>query len=260
MNKSIVLDPGHGGNDPGCLNNEFNEKDMVLKISLEQKRHFERNGIKVYMTRTSDVSLGSTERTNKVKSFNADYCISNHINAAASAQANGAETIRSIHSNKNISEGILDALVEAGTGRRRAFSKEGNPGLDYYFMHRQTGKANTVIVEYGFITNTGDSKRIQSDWKKYAEAVARYYIEKVFKQTYVPEHKEVATVSAIDEKKFFSTDSQALYDSVVDVLKRLEREDKPLSDTHRKKLEKGGLLESDAIGLLYVAVTRGYMR
>ncbi|QTD40629.1 glucosaminidase domain-containing protein [Sporosarcina sp. Te-1] len=195
----IFIDPGHGGKDPGGgTNKQFTEKDMVLKISLEQKRHFERNGIKVVMTRTNDEYVDSVPRTNRVKASGAQYCISNHINAGG---GEGAETIHSIHASPVIATGILDALVACGAKKRRVFSRKGNGNTDYYYMHRMTGSVSTVIVEYGFADNTSDTQKIIKDWKKYAEAVARYYIEHVFKKKYVA---EVQTEKEDDELEFTS--------------------------------------------------------
>ncbi len=182
MAKIICIDPGHGGKDPGGgTNKHFKEKDMVLKISFEQKKHFERNGIKVVMTRTGDEYLDSVPRTTRVKNSGAKYCISNHINAGG---GEGAETIHSIHGSAQIATGILNALVAAGAKKRRVFSRRGVSG-DYYYMHRMTGAVDTIIVEYGFADNASDTQKIINEWKKYAEVVARYYIEKVFKQKYI---------------------------------------------------------------------------
>lgn len=182
----IVIDPGHGGIDPGGgSNSHFKEKDMVLKISLEQKRHFERHGISVAMTRTTDEYLTSGPRTARVRASGARYCISNHINAF-NGKAKGAETIHSIKADKKIAEGILIALVAAGASRRRVFSKAHN-GNDYYYMHRLTGSVNTVIVEYGFADNQEDTKKLRDNWRKYAEVVAQYYIENVFQKKYIGE-------------------------------------------------------------------------
>ncbi|MEZ7173572.1 N-acetylmuramoyl-L-alanine amidase [Sporosarcina sp. OR05] len=184
MSKVICIDPGHGGIDPGGGSNKhFKEKDMVLKISLEQKRHFERNGIKVVMTRTNDEYLDSIPRTNRVKTSGAKYCISNHLNAGG---GEGAETIYSIHASSTIATGVLNALVAQGAKKRRVFNRRGTNG-DWYYMHRMTGSVSTVIVEYGFADNSNDTDKVLNDWKRYAEAVAKYYIEHVFKQKYIPE-------------------------------------------------------------------------
>lgn len=83
--KGIVIDPGHGGSDPGAVANNMKEKDYNLLISEYMYERFKDLGVPVKMTRDSDVTLSPKERTNKVKSFYGDgkdvIVISNHLNA-----------------------------------------------------------------------------------------------------------------------------------------------------------------------------------
>lgn len=168
----LIIDPGHGGKDPGGgTNKDFKEKDMVLKISKYQLDRFKQLGVDVSLTRTNDKYIDSTPRANIVKNSGADYCISNHVNAGG---GNGAETIYSIHSDGKLATTILNELKAVGQKIRRAFTKRGKSG-DYYFMHRQTGSVETVIVEYGFADTKEDSDRIIKNWKTYAEAVIKAF-------------------------------------------------------------------------------------
>ncbi|MDF2547540.1 MAG: N-acetylmuramoyl-L-alanine amidase [Anaerosolibacter sp.] len=171
----IIIDPGHGGKDPGGgSNQDFKEKDMVLQISKYMYDRFNELGIDVALTRMDDVTLTSGERTKKVRASRADICISNHINAY-NGQAQGAETIYSIHSDGKLATMILDNLVKAGAKRRRAFTRTlpESSNKDYYFMIRETGDVETVIVEYGFADNPKDAEKIINHWRAYAEAVIK---------------------------------------------------------------------------------------
>ncbi|WP_252503296.1 glucosaminidase domain-containing protein [Sporosarcina sp. Marseille-Q4943] len=253
--KVICIDPGHGGKDPGGgSNGDFKEKDMVLKISLEQKRHFERNGIKVVMTRTGDEYLDSVPRSNRVKASYAAHCISNHINAGG---GEGAETIHSIHATPAIAAGILDALVGVGAKRRRVFSRKGTGNSDYYYMHRMTGSVSTVIVEYGFADNANDTKKIIDNWKTYAEAVVKYYIEHVFKQKYIPEKEEIKVASTqTTKKKEVDEMAQSLpYTQKEDMRKLLKRayDDKVFSVDHTSKVDTMTRGEATDLLISYVA-------
>src|SRR5699024_12541559 len=96
--KTICIDPGHGGNDPGAVGHGVKEKDYTLKISQYQAKRLRDHGFKVVMTREADTTLSNSTRTTRVKSSGAKVCISNHVNAA-SPSASGAETIHSIYSN-----------------------------------------------------------------------------------------------------------------------------------------------------------------
>ncbi len=171
----LIIDPGHGGRDPGGGNNaHWQEKDFVLTISLYQLKRFQELGIGVEMTRKDDTYLDNTARTRIVRESGARYCISNHINAGG---GEGAETIYSIHSDGNLAKRILEALEEAGQSVRRAFTRTStsNPERDYYFMHSQTGSVETIIVEYGFADNQQDVERLQNHWQQYAEAVVKAF-------------------------------------------------------------------------------------
>lgn len=132
----VMIDPGHGGKDPGGGSNQyFKEKDMVLQISKYMYDRFKELGIGVELTRMDDITLNPGERTKKVRESGADLCISNHINAY-NGQAEGAETIYSIYSDGKLAGIILDNLVKAGAKRRRAFTRTlpQSPTKDYYFI------------------------------------------------------------------------------------------------------------------------------
>src|SRR5690625_52332 len=178
MDKPIlIIDHGHGGKDGGGGSNElFKESDMALKISKYQQKRFQELGVKVAMTRTSDVYIDSTPRANKVKNSGAKYCISNHINSGG---GEGAETIHSIHADGKLANALLDAIVAAGQKKRRVFTRKLESGQDYYFMHRLTGSVETVIIEYGFGDHAADRNRLNKKWKKYAEAVVRAFCEHI---------------------------------------------------------------------------------
>lgn len=179
MSKPIlIIDPGHGGKDPGGgSNTSFKEKDINLNISLYQFNRFKDLGLPVAITRISDIFLDSENRTKIVRESGARYCISNHINAAENLQVRGVETIHSIFTDDKLAKILFQAIVDEGITGRRVFSKESEiyNGKDYYYMHRDTGAVNTIIVEYGFATNAEDAKLIESNWRNYGEAVVKAF-------------------------------------------------------------------------------------
>lgn len=83
--KKIVIDPGHGGSDPGTSSNGITEKDYTLKISQYMKKRLDELGIENAMTRTTDETLEPSVRPGRVQSFygsgNDVIVVSNHINA-----------------------------------------------------------------------------------------------------------------------------------------------------------------------------------
>ncbi|GAA4722718.1 N-acetylmuramoyl-L-alanine amidase family protein [Brevibacillus fulvus] len=173
----LIIDPGHGGIDPGGGSNQlFKESQMVLQISLYQYQRFQALNVDVAITRTSDKTLSSSERAQIVRNSGAKYCISNHINAGG---GHGAEAIYSIYGSGALPTELLAELETEGMPSRRVYTRTlpNNPTKDYYFMHRETGSVETIILEYGFADNTTDAQKINTDWRDLAEAVVRGFCQ-----------------------------------------------------------------------------------
>ena len=87
----VVIDPGHGGKDPGAMGPKgLKEKDVVLDIARQLKLHFENDGRhKVLLTRNNDVYLSLTKRTAIANGAGADLFISIHTNASKKRRARG---------------------------------------------------------------------------------------------------------------------------------------------------------------------------
>ncbi|WP_434776955.1 N-acetylmuramoyl-L-alanine amidase [Neisseria sp. Ec49-e6-T10] len=88
----VVLDPGHGGEDPGAIGpTGIREKDVVLKIARETKKILDRSGnIKTYLTRNEDVFLPLSVRVAKARKLNADLFISIHADAFTTPEPRGS--------------------------------------------------------------------------------------------------------------------------------------------------------------------------
>lgn len=85
MNYSIVVDPGHGGEDPGAINGNVYEKDFSLEVSKYMYDRFKQLGIPVTLTRDIDKTLPRNERVDAILSAYGNnpnvIVLSNHINA-----------------------------------------------------------------------------------------------------------------------------------------------------------------------------------
>jgi N-acetylmuramoyl-L-alanine amidase len=89
---TIVIDPGHGGKDPGAISSRgLREKDVNLIVSRYLKQELEAMGFKVILTRNKDIFISLEERTNIAKRNNADLFISIHANANRSRKISGVE-------------------------------------------------------------------------------------------------------------------------------------------------------------------------
>jgi N-acetylmuramoyl-L-alanine amidase len=91
--KRIVLDPGHGGKDPGAVGrNGLREKDVVLALAKRVKPRLEARGYEVLLTRNSDVFIELKDRARFANDSKADLFISIHTNASKNRKVRGIET------------------------------------------------------------------------------------------------------------------------------------------------------------------------
>lgn len=172
----VRSDAGHGGKDPGSSYKGVREKDLTLDIDKRLSIDAKRNGITVDRTRTGDTTHEPTPRANSVKNGKTKYCISHHINAFKPNTGTGAEVLVSKYSDQVLAKEILKQLNKVGVDVKRGVkTRKLANGKDFYYMHRNTGNVNTVIVEYGFIDNDKDLKFLSdaNNRQSIAEAVVR---------------------------------------------------------------------------------------
>lgn len=169
----VVLDPGHGGSDPGKVANGYNEKDLNLKIAKYAKEELEKySGVTVYLTRTGDSYVGLEERTEIAKNYKADVFVSLHLNSA-DASANGAEvyvTVKDAYksSSTNLANNILSKITGLGIKNRGVKTRLSSDGVnDYYAVIRHSVERGFpgIIVENAFLTGNTDINYLNSDAK-----------------------------------------------------------------------------------------------
>ena len=177
MNKKIVIDAGHGGEDPGTIANGIVEKEVTLAISQYLKKRFDELGIESSLTRNRDVTLGPDKRPMVVQSFygNGDdvLLLSNHINAGG---GDGAEVIYSLRNSDILANKIANELSKTGQNIRKVYQRKlpSNPSQDYYYILRDTPNNESLIIEYGFADSNGDDvELIKNHYEELAEAVVK---------------------------------------------------------------------------------------
>ena len=175
--KGIVIDAGHGGTDSGAVGNGIVEKELTLKIATYIANRLKELGLPVTLTRTDDTTLEPKVRVNKIlEAYGNDpnvLVISNHINAGG---GDGAEVIYALRNDDTLAKMILDEISKTGQNVRKVYQRRlpSNMSKDYYYMHRETGKTEPIIVEYGFLDSKGDDvSQLKNNYKTYAEAVVK---------------------------------------------------------------------------------------
>jgi len=190
VNKVIVVDPGHGGFDPGVVRDGVLEKDIALAIGKRLATNLRQAGAIVLMTRETDADLSEPgtvglaakkheDLKNRVALANeqkADLFVSIHVNSHPSANPHGAQTFVQPGSHESKKAGqIIQSELSAQLKNTDRLTKE----VDYYITRNTTMPA--VLVETGFISNANESRLLQDpayqgkvSWAIYA-GIVRYF-------------------------------------------------------------------------------------
>ncbi|MFC5604834.1 N-acetylmuramoyl-L-alanine amidase [Sporosarcina koreensis] len=158
---TVVIDPGHGGKDPGAVGNKMSEKEVVLDISKRAKKYFQGTPINVKLTRETDVFIELADRVKFAKQNNADLFISVHANAF-NGKASGIETYyysaarnTNVQESKALSTYIQKRMLEAWNLPDRSVQSKS------LHVIRENSMPATLI-EVGFIDNAKDAQYIAS--------------------------------------------------------------------------------------------------
>ena len=174
--KKVVIDAGHGGNDPGAVSGNLKEKDLNLEAAQYMYKRLQELGIPSTIVRNTDETLERKERINRIMNAYGNspdiIMISNHINAGG---GEGAEIVYALRNNPTLAEMALNNIGEAGQIERKVYQRRlpENPNQDYYFIIRDTGNLESLLVEYGFIDNAKDAYKLQNNLTDYVEGVVK---------------------------------------------------------------------------------------
>lgn len=154
---TIVVDPGHGGTDPGAIGNGLYEKDMVLDIGKRLQSKLEAVGANIVMTRSTNTYVTLADRVKAANEIGANAFISIHNNAAASSSASGTETYwNDIHAGQESKE--LATEIQKELIRQLGTRDRGVKEADYRVIKDTT--MVSVLIEVAFITNSSDASKL----------------------------------------------------------------------------------------------------
>lgn len=201
--KTIVIDPGHGGKDPGAIGKRgLREKDITLKVSKMLKKELAKKlkSTKIILTRTKDVYIPLDERTAIANMKGADIFVSIHVNASVNRKATGVETyyLDYAHDKKamkvasrenfatteemdDVLQFILKDLMRSGnriesstlatdiqinlssTLKKKYMGVKSNGVKGAPFYVLVNSNMPSILVEISFISNPRDEKRLRDD-------------------------------------------------------------------------------------------------
>lgn len=186
MGQTVVIDAGHGGNDPGKIGvNQCKEKEINLKIAEKVRKRLEEAGVTVKMTRTSDAVADTAdvgnhkiedmkERVRLINETKPALAVSIHQNSYTGESIRGAQVFYFTHSQsgKSAAEIMQERLRKFDPDNKRE-AKANNT----YYMLKKTEPA-TIIVECGFLSNWEEAEKLVTD--DYQEKIAEVICGGIF--------------------------------------------------------------------------------
>lgn len=167
----VVLDPGHGGRDPGAVGiGGLQEKTIVLPVSLRVAELLRDAGVQVIMTRSDDRTLDLQPRVDIANQANATIFISIHANAISLSrpEVNGVETYYYSDSGRRLAQTIHAAMLAAA-----GMNDRGVRQARFYVLRHTAMPAS--LLEIGFVTGQNDAPLLRDPvWREnMAQAIAR---------------------------------------------------------------------------------------
>ena len=226
-NRLVIVDAGHGGIDSGAVGNGLLEKDLNLEASKYMYNRLKELGIPVVMTREEDTYLPKEDRIRRVMSLSSNVTrpllIANHINAGG---GEGAEVVYSLRDNDTLANLVLDKIGEKGQLKRKIYQRRlpENPNKDYYYILRETGNTEPILIEYGFIDNKNDAYKLKNNLIDYVEGVVEAIAE-YLDYPYNPSNGNEAKEEYIVEKGDTLYSLSKRFNISIDELKRINNLD-----------------------------------
>ena len=172
----VVLDAGHGGDNPGAIYNGRQEKDDALALTLAVGRILEANGVDVYYTRETDIFETPLQKAQEANQTGADYFVSIHRNSSpVPNQYTGIETLvyNRYGEAARLAYNINEELEDVG------FENQGVNERTNLAVLRRT-QMPAVLVEVGFINTEADNALLDARFDAVAQAIADGILETVF--------------------------------------------------------------------------------
>lgn len=184
----VVIDPGHGGYDPGAIGySGSKEKDITLSVALAAGKILQSKGINVIYTRNSDNVSWSTDILNDLQTRcdaanknNADYFISIHCDSyIQNKDANGTSTY---YYSLNSDAAKLAAFMQGQITNYMGTSDRGVKTANYYVI--KNTNCPSILIELGFLSNPREESLLKSGFyqEKWGNAIASAFVNYIEKQ------------------------------------------------------------------------------
>ena len=222
---TVILDPGHGGMDPGAVYQRRQEKDDNLRLALAVGELLAGQGVDVLYTRTDDVYDSPYRKAMIANESGADYLISFHRNASPNAgSASGIQTL--VYADRGVAAQMArDINRELAALGFRDLGVIERPGLAVLRRSRMPA----VLIETGFIDNDADNQKFDEEFEKIATAIADGILETLRNEGQLPESADSRLSSNADsdfsaddatgDSSSFQSDASSSFQQAADDLK-----------------------------------------
>ncbi len=185
--RRVMIDAGHGGEEPGTIYEGRREKDDNLKLALAVGEILSRNGVEVLYNRVTDVYQSPLEKAQIANRSGADYFVSIHRNAMPiPGSASGVQTL--VYENEGVAglmaDNINQALIKTGFADLGVIER---PGI---IVLRRT-QMPAVLVEAGFLDNPQDNQKFDRDFNAIAQAIADGILNTIREEETGPEYYQI---------------------------------------------------------------------
>ncbi len=191
---TVVIDPGHGGQDPGHLSGNsamLAEKDLNLKIAKYLGGYMEKylQNVKVVYTRTGDTYPSLDARVDKANDINADYFISIHCNGNERKSVHGTEShVHSMTLAKSVAFAkAIEKQFSSRSGRKSRGVKD-KADLKHSLQVLKFTNMPSVLVECGFVTNDKEARYLNTT---YGQEILASAIFRAFRETIEKSHPKI---------------------------------------------------------------------
>lgn len=174
--KKVIIDAGHGGTDVGATSGGIYEKDITLDISKRVEKLLNPKGYQVVMTRPNDTYVSLQDRVAISAKNDPDIFVSIHVNSSVRPEITGVETHYYHQESMALAQTVHASLASAVQSPNRGLFKS-----KFYVINHTTVPA--ILVEIGFISNSGEREQLVGEKRKQATAKAiADGVENYFKQ------------------------------------------------------------------------------
>ena len=162
--RTVVIDPGHGGQDLGGQWGRVYEKHLALDTAVRLEKHLKNMGYRTVMTRRSDYFLTLPQRCQIANRYRNAIFVSVHFNYTWKQDVSGLETFYFNSEGQKIANQVQNSLI------RFTRSIDRNEKFARFYVIRNT-KMPSILVEGGFVSNEAERKRMKT--ARFREALAR---------------------------------------------------------------------------------------